>query len=256
MRYPPSSPGLWLVVLMALAVPTQAPADDFCVETDLYVGGQPEPALRTRTLFSVGVVYDFLLGGSEEITIFDPKRGRFVLLDRARKVQTALTNEDILQFTAAIQAASQEKGGEVFYQREWSLAFDESSGWLTLSGERLMYRARGAPPELASAARQFREFADWYARLNAMRSGNIPPFARLELNKALLNRGLIPTEIERTVTSDSLPKRKHMVRSQHLVHWRLSNTDHKRIQEAAQLRATFPEIPFVEYRQPLASQQQ
>jgi hypothetical protein len=205
--------------------------------------------LRTRTLFASGVVYDFLLSDTHEIAIFDSRRGRFVLLDEQRKMQTTLTTEDILKFTAAIQAASQEKGTPDFFQRDWSLTHDEKSGWLELSGERIRYRAQGTKPEDATAARRYREFADWYARLNAMRRGNVPPFARIQLNKALVERDLIPTEIERILTSGNVTRRKHTARSRHLVHWRLSNTDRKRIQEAGELQAKLPTVPFVEYRQ-------
>jgi hypothetical protein len=237
-----------LSFLVSLLAPSEARSDDFLVETDIFVGATNEPALQTRTLFASGVVYDFMLSGSREIVIFDPKRGKFVLLDREHQVQTSLANEEILKFTAGIQAASQEKGDEVFFQRDWSLNFDQESGWLELSGEHLQYRAKGIAPEDSGAARQYREFADWYARLNAMRHGNIPPFARIELNRALLNRGLLPTEIERTISVDSVPRRKYVVRSRHLAQWGLSNTDHKRIQDASELRATLEEVSFLQYR--------
>lgn len=248
MRMNPALGAVMLSLWVSLLVANHVQADDFLVETDIFVGMANEPAVQTRTLFASGVVYDFMLTGSQEIVIFDPKRGKFVLLDRGHRVQTALANEEILKFTAGIQAASQEKGDEVFFQRNWSLTFDEKTGWLELSGEHLQYRAKGIPPEDAGAARQYREFADWYARLNAMRQGNIPPFARIELNRALLNRGLLPTEIERTISVASVPKRKYVVHSRHLAQWGLSNTDHKRIQDASELRATLEEIPFLEYR--------
>ena len=229
-------------------------AADFCVETDVLLGKSEEPVLRTRTLFAAGVVYDFLLTEPREVAVFDPKRGRFALLDEKRKMQTSLTTEDILQFTAAIQAVSEAKKNPDFFQRDWSLTHDEQSGWLQLSGKRIQYRAKGILPEDKTAGRRYREFADWYARLNAMRSGNIPPFARIELNKALLERDLIPTEIERTVTTSTLPRRKHVVSSRHLVHWRLSNTDRKRIQEAAELQANLPEVPFAQFRESAGKQ--
>ena len=238
-----------LAAAVCLGPPQSSRAEEFCVETDVFVEREEEPVLRTRTLFAAGIVYDFLLTGSREIAIFDPRRGRFVLLNEQRKVQTSLTIEDILKFTAAIQAASQQEGTPDFFQRDWSLSEDEKSGWLELSGERIRYRARGKKPEDTTAARRYREFADWYARLNAMRRGNVPPFARIELNKALAERELIPTEIERILSSGNVTRRKHVARSRHLAHWRLSNTDRKRIQEAAELQARLPQVPFSEYRE-------
>ena len=44
---------------------------EFRIETDVFVDEQKEPIVETLTIFSDGVVYDFLLTGVEEITLFD-----------------------------------------------------------------------------------------------------------------------------------------------------------------------------------------
>jgi hypothetical protein len=136
------------------------------------------------------------------------------------------------------------------------LSFDEQSDWLTLSSKVLTYRMRGSAPKQASAVETYRQFADWYARLNATRPGNLPPFARLELNKATAARGLIPEEVELTVVPPNLlTGRKLVVRSHHLVNWLLSNTDRKRVDEAGKYLADFQTVGFREYRNtaPLAA---
>ena len=72
--------GMLLVVLGGAA--WRCAADEFRVETEVFADGTKEPAVQTRTIFSEGVVYDFLLNGVEEITIFDRSWYGRVLVER------------------------------------------------------------------------------------------------------------------------------------------------------------------------------
>ena len=104
-------------------------------------------------------------------------------------------------------------------------------------------------PEVVAA---FRYFADQFARLNALRPGNLPPGARLELNKALAERKLLPLEIARTIPPanplvNPLAK-KLVVRSRHLPNWSLSGEDRKKIDRAGTYLAQFSSVSFEEYR--------
>ena len=53
-------------------------AQEFGVETEVFTGENIEPFSESLTIFSGEVVYDFLLGASEEIAIFDMSRSRIV----------------------------------------------------------------------------------------------------------------------------------------------------------------------------------
>jgi hypothetical protein len=88
-------------------------------------------------------------------------------------------------------------------------------------------------PEPNSAVQSYRDFADWSARLNGIRPpGNLPPFARMDLNKALAAQGMLPKNIERTITTRHLTgRRTETVRSHHLFNWALSTRDRGLIEE-------------------------
>ncbi len=79
-------------------------AEEFRIDTDVFVDEEVEPVIETLTIFSDGIVYDFLLNGVEEITLFDRKRQRLVLMDTQRRVKTELSTDSILGFVAQMQA--------------------------------------------------------------------------------------------------------------------------------------------------------
>lgn len=239
---------LIVVLMLGWCGTASVGAQEFRIETDIFVGDQKEPVSETLTIFDNGVVYDFMLTGSEEITLFDRDHDRLVLMDTQRKAKTILSMDDIVTFVAKMKAqlANQQRG---FLTSGADRAVIEDDGWLRLANQRVSYRAQCVKPEEKATALEYQEFADWYARLNAMR-GNLPPFLRIRLNSEIAKRGLIPKTIERTIYEErALRGRKQVVRSQHLVNWRLSKTDHKRIDRAGTYLTTFPTISFREYVQ-------
>jgi len=244
---------LWLTVgLLGVCLSRGTLAEEFRVETDVFVGHSKEPIAQNLTLFSSGLVYDFPRMGPEEVTVFDPVRGRFVLLDVPRKVKATLTTQDLLQLSAAIKATAGELEGAYAFAADphFEKRIDENSGWLALTSPLLTYRAKCMAPKHKSAAARYREFADWYARVNITRPGSLPPFARLELNRALAERNQVPEEVELTIESERhLLGKKLVIRSQHMFNWILSNTDRQRIETAGNQMADFQSLSLQEYRE-------
>ena len=239
-----------LIAALVLPSAVALEADEFRVETDIYIEGKKDPVLQTLTLFTEGVVYDFLEPGETDITTFEPVRGQFVLLDSQRRVKTTVTTEQILEFTALLKAGAEEDR-QSLVDPTLALDWDKSTGWLTLSSDRLMYRAQGQNPKDPSAVQRYQQFADWYARLNAVHPSNLPPSGRIELNRAIAEKGWIPHEIERTVTvGKGLGATKHVVRSRHLPIWQLSQSDRDRIDLVGRYKAEFESVSFQEFRQP------
>jgi hypothetical protein len=234
-------------LLLASALP--AAAQEFRIDTELFVGKEREPAAETLTLFSGGLIYDFLLTKPEEITLFDPLRGRFTLLDPVRKIRSGVATQEVLEYMLALESHAVAAKDPLFSFAA-KPAFTpnveeyEENGQklvrLTLTGKPLEYVAVARKPERPEAVRAVRSFSDWFARLNAMR-GNLPPGARMELNKSLAERDLIPLEITRTIGGK-------VVRSRHLVTWTLSGEDRKRIERAGTYLAEFQPVSFDEYR--------
>lgn len=238
-------------------------AQDFRMETDVFVGKQKEPVAQYLTLFYGDVAYDFLLkSGSDalaanavgEATMFDIPGGRIVLMDPARKVKTEIKMEKLLEFMYVLRergTRSDSKLPAELFLPELKTTHNEDENILTLASERVTYRATIQKAKTPTAAEQYRKFADWSARLNGLRPGNnVPPFARLVLNQELSTRELIPEKIERTIVFPrGLTGKKSEARSQHLVTWTLSGTDRKRIDNAGKYLADFRPVSLPEYLQ-------
>lgn len=240
-----------LFMAALLALPGSLTAQNFRVESEVFLGSEKEPIAESLTLFHGGVVYDFLLTAPEEISVFDPLRGRFVLLDLTRRVKATLTLDDLQIATEAIKTEADPKQQDFFLRPQFEQSFDVDTGWLTLNSKYIIYRTKGITPKDTETVERYQLFADWYARLNATRPGNLPPFARIELDRALAQRRLIPEEVELTLMpKNRLLGRKIELRSKHAFIWELSKSDLKRIETAGQYLATFEMVSFQRYRNP------
>ena len=251
----------WLISLsvVATALPWTAAGQDFRVDTELFQNQEKKPFLQSLTIFADGIVYDFRLTEPAEASVFDPRHGRFTLLDETRKVKAAVTTQELLDFTLALEPHAAEKKGLIAFcaapQFETTVNDVERNGQmhveLRMVGKPLTYVALGERPERHDAVKAYRQFADWYARLNATFPENLPPGARLALNQAMAERELLPLEILRTTTVGAAIPRKWEVKSQHRVNWTLSGEDRKKIDRAADMMATFRAVSYVEYQKPV-----
>jgi hypothetical protein len=240
-----------LFMAVLLSPPGTLTAQNFRIESEVFLGKEKEPVSESLTLFHGGVVYDFLLTAPEEISVFDPLRSRFVLLDVTRRVKATLTLDDLQAATEAIKTGADAKQHEYFLSPQFEQTFDAETLWLTLTSKHIIYRVKGITPRDAEAVERYQLFADWYARLNATRPGNLPPFARIELDRALAQRRLVPEEVELTLLpKNRLLGRKIELHSKHAFIWELGQTDFKRIETAGQYLATFETVSFQRYREP------
>lgn len=239
---------MWsLVWLLVAALP--AAAQEFRIDTEIFIGKVREPTSETLTLFSNGLIYDFLLTKREEITVFDPIRGRFTLLDPTHKIRCGISLQEVSEYVLAIELEAVKSKDPLFSfaaRPEFTPSVEEyeENGQdfvrVTLTGKPLEYVAVARKPERPEAVRAVRSFSDWFAKLNAMR-GHLPPGARMELNRSLAERDLIPHEITRTIEGKT-------ARSRHLITWTLSGEDRKRIERAGSYMTEFSSVSFDEYR--------
>ena len=232
-------------------------AEDFRILTRVYAGeaktddpADAEPVAETLTIFADGVAYDFLTSGKrEEITIFDPKQQRIVLLDPHRRLQTVLSFDQILSFVAQVKLRLEETGREAFANPTFEVQTPEPAGAsdqrLILSSPTITYEVEGESTPARELVDQYYAFADWYARLNTMRPGNAPPFARLRVNAELAERQWIPRRVLRRVVFDGmLRKRTQVMRSIHQTTRLVSQSDRKRIERATTAAATYRMVPL------------
>jgi len=258
---------LLIVVCLAIAAllaglpQGESSAEEFRIDTEIFIGDEKEPAAEMLTIFSQGLVYDFQLMGPEEITILDAVRGRFTLLDLGRKVKCGLNVQDVLQQTLSLETQAAESKDALFmfaaaprFESKVEEATENGQPIvrLSLTAKPMEYAVVARPSERPDAVHAFRYFADQFARLNSMQPGHLPPGARLDLNKALAERNLLPLEITRTILPANPLGKKLVVRSHHLVNWSLSGEDRKKIDRAGTYLAELSSVSFEDYRTPVA----
>ena len=240
---------LAMSLVTSLVLAQAATAGEFRCDTEIFVGTEKKPVQESLTIFTETAVYDFLLTKPEEITVYDLAHGRITLLDKSRKARTTIATDDLLRFTAAYKTARPES--ELFaFCVQPVFAESEEEGRVVLKGKPLMYRVATSKPGAAGAQKRYREFADWSARLNAMRAGNLPPFARMELNQVLAAKGMLPEEVERTISTKHLTgTRTEVVRSHHLFNWTLSAQDRQKVEAVGDFLGTYSAVSVEDYLQ-------
>jgi len=218
-------------------------AEGLRIETEVYVGDESEPISHNVTLFDSGTVYDF--GESpDRIAVFrapSPTRpGQFILLDLETKQRTEVSTKRISGLMKKlVRWASDQDDPLLQFSADptFEEQFDEDSGALSLESENWLYHVATVPAENANMLARYREFTDWYTRLNTMMHSNPPPGPRLALNAALHSHGVVPVEIHRKVDSHSTE-----VRATHLFTWRLSREDHARLEKARGYLTSFKKV--------------
>ena len=234
-----------------------APADDFRMESKVYVGDEQQPAVENTTLFRAGRVYDYL-GEPARVAIFDPARRRFILLDEARRLRTEVATEDVLAFSMKLQSvAAQSKNKVLIFAAnpKFTTNFSTEQNRLDLSSQYFSYSIEGATAPNDQAAEQIREFSDWYARLNSMLNpGATPPFARLVVNEELKQRKLVAKNVSLTLAKQAAGGARGLtLHSEHQITWRLLPKDRDRLSQTADDLATFKSVSFAAYREPPAT---
>jgi len=238
-----------LFVIFALSVLTSsAIAQDMRIETQIFVDNQSEPTSRTITLFDSDTVYN-IFEEPRQITVFRPPTashaGSFIILDVEAKQRTEVSTERIAGLMKKLNRWASEQEDELLKfsaEPNFEKSFDEESGLLTLDSPVWNYTAATVPAEDAKALARYRDFSDWYIRLNTMLHGTPPPGARLKLNAALAEHGVVPVEIRRAVKSET-----NSLRATHMFTWRLSREDRERIDEAQGYLASFNKVDNEEF---------
>jgi len=232
-----------LVVLISLLLVPAAVAQELRIETDVYSGDSDESLNHTVTLFDAGTVYDFVDKPSQVAVFRSPtssRAGQFILLDiqSRRRTEVATDKIDALMTKLSDWAKRQEDPLLKFSAEPvFEETFDAGTGQLTLDNEQWKYTVATVPAEDIKALGQYRQFIDWYTRLNVMMHGAPPPGPRLALNAALEKHGVVPVEIRRTVNNDSTS-----LRATHLFSWRLSREDRSRLEEVRTQLANFEKV--------------
>jgi len=243
-----------LIAILATAVTASSDdlrADDFRVETQVHRGEEAKAISSNTTLFCAGAIYDFPSNG-DQVTIFDPKDSRIVLLDTKRRLRTELTVDQVLDFSQRLRDWAQTQDDPLLrfaIEPRFEQDFDSESRRMRFSSRWISYEVKTLPAASQGVADQYRMFCDVYAHLNALTNpaGSVPPFARIEVNRQLAQVGNLPAEIHLTIPSRSGgPEVKMSTR--HRYHESLSKGDLSQVDKAALHNANFRTVNLRAYR--------
>jgi hypothetical protein len=244
----------WFVAVLVVALtigilkPAIIAAEDFRIETKIFVGDEEEPASTTTTLFQRGVVYDFL-AEPEQIAVFRKpgggKPGRFILLDAERRVKTELSTDQLADVINKLKNwASRQRDPFLKFAAnpQFNESFDRSTGQLLLASDEESYTIKTEPADTPEALAEYREFLDWYARLNTLLQAGPPPEPRLQVNAALANYQVVPVSVELVRAGE-----KEKLRAEHEFTWLLSKKDLARIDDASAALAAYRPVDNEEF---------
>ena len=237
-----------LAVACFLGTTTDISAGELRIETDVYAGDSDESLSRTVTLFDSGTVYDFA-EAKQQIAVFRPptssRPGQFILLDLKGQRRTEVTTDKISSLMDKLGKWAEEQEDAMLKfsaNPKFEETFESQSGQLSLDSEQWNYNVATVPAEDPQTLAEYRQFLDWYTRLNVMMHGAPPPGPRLALNEALEKHGVVPVEIRRKIESQPTA-----VRATHLFSWRLSREDRSRVEEVRQHLASFDKVDNKEF---------
>lgn len=214
----------------------------FRVDTDIYLDDTKPPIKRTLTLFSDGVYYDFEESETGLVTVIDPGRNRIVLLNRQRQVKTSLDTKQIQLMVSSARVQADAKIASIAksdYEKD-----RDGQDVAVVRNDFMEYRASTQSPSHSDMANQYAEFADWSARLNAIYQPKLPPYLRLDLNRLLAERQLLPNSIQRTTRQGG---RQMELTCRLIPVWQLSQDDLIKIARCGGMLADFKEISADEY---------
>lgn len=233
-----------LAHIAALAPARFGAAQEFRIETYVYIGDAEEATSHTVTLFEKSAVYEFV-DNPEQVIVYrqtSPEHpAQFILLDAATERRTDVDVERVAKLMEKLSgwAAEQEDPLLKFSANpKFSETFDAETGSLTLANSEWTYRVATVAATDSAALERYRQFTDCYAELTSMLYSSPPPGPRLALNAALEKHGVVPVEIRRTIGGDE----KNLVRAVHFFMWRLSRDDRARLDEAQKQLANYKKV--------------
>lgn len=229
-----------IVATFCWALPRNALAEGFRIETKIFADDEEQPASEATTLFHNGVVYDFLAEPQQTAIFRKPggsKPGRFILLDPKRRVRTELSTDQIRgAMDKLTNWASRQQDPFLKFAADprFDETFSEDDGKLILASHEESYEITTTPAHQPKALAEYREFLDWYARLNTLLVAGPPPGPRLQVNAALARHEVIPVSVQLIRSGNRQP-----LRAEHEFTWRLSKDDLARIDDACASLAAY-----------------
>ncbi len=243
---------LLLTLLVSNTVVTDAVvAQQFKIESQIYVGGEDQPSSSNVTMFSDGLVFDFQSKGtqSHEVTILQPKQHRTILLDRLRQMKLVLDDVQLIKMADALrrETSQDERAGFLVNERfEEAIQFD--NGAATLKSPTITYTVRGNRPTDLKVFPIYSNFIEAFTRLQVSDPHAFSPFPRMRLNETIRKLGWIPSEVTVTFEPNPLLKQGLTATSKHTFISQLSAADQAQIAEVKAEWLNFESVDLYEFR--------
>ncbi|MFK7768852.1 MAG: hypothetical protein AB8B55_16650 [Mariniblastus sp.] len=231
-----------------------AQAQEFKIESSVYTADESLPISQNVTLFSEGLVYEFLMSNEAqprplEIVIFDSRTLNMVLLDTQKQIRLELPELRVTKILEGVRRATiQDNRSSFLVEEVYEEDTDLSTGWLTMTSPTISYRLKGERAKNAAMIPLYMNFLNHFTRLKATDPNQIPPFPRMKLNQAIQRLGWMPSEVQFTAKQNSLFRQAISAKSKHILFEQLSRKDKEEIAKAKRHWMNFKAVEFGEYR--------
>jgi hypothetical protein len=239
-------PGLtrtgWLTAIALLLSATCGFAQELSVYTQTSelgsAGNQPQVVAKSLTLFHAGKVYDWI-DSQREVTIYEPVARKFTVLQLSTWSAAEVTQDEVRHYlsvaeeqaleTVSLPSTSPAAALEFLkfqLKPEFAVREETAAKRLWLSSPKFRYEIEGFQPPEPAVVEAYLKYADAIAELNAVLHPHaVLPGPRLELNRELRQRQLLPITVRRTIEAD----RKVDLRADHEWKWSLGDYDRQKI---------------------------
>lgn len=241
----------FLALLFAIAVASGVDAQQFKIESQIYINGEDQPSSSNVTMFSDGLVFDFQSKGtqSHEVTILQPKQHQTILLDRLRRMKLVLDDVQLIKMADALRReTSQDEVAGFLVNERFEETINYDNGTVTLKSPTIAYALRGSRPTDLKVFPIYSNFIEAFTRLQVSDPHAFSPFPRMRLNETIRKLGWIPSEVTVTFQSNQLMKQGLTATSKHTFISELSSADRTQISEIKAEWLNFESVDLYEFR--------
>jgi hypothetical protein len=242
---------IFFALLFCFNAESDVGAQQFKIESQIYINGEDQPSSSNVTMFSDGLVIDFQTKGTQahEVTILQPKQHQTILLDRLRRMKLVLDDVQLIKMADALrrETAQDKAAGFLVNERfEETILFDNRTA--TLKSPSIEYTVRGSRPTDLKVFPIYSNFIDAFTRLQVSDPHAFSPFPRMRLNETIRKVGWIPSAVTVTFEPNQLMKHGLTASSKHTYISELSSADQAQIAEIKNEWLNFELVDLYEFR--------
>lgn len=229
-------------------------AQEFKILTEVFTAQSTSPVSINETIFLKGLVYDFRYASNShsplEVSIYQPQKRSFVLLDYAKQQRLELDSLQLIRIVEGMKTDinSHDQMKPVFMD-DFVAQNDIENYQVSVSNNFVTYSAVGQRPKNDSMLNGYFQFLDQFTLVGATNPHALPPFPRMQLNREIKKIGFIPTQINLEIKPNDFRPTGLTAHSTHRLVGSLDASDVKKTKTAHQDWLTFKRIELAEYRQ-------